>query len=566
MSKVLSTNNKKKTTALHRDNLTTTPEIKQEQMIYSEIFSSLSKTYSNIYYVNLTDNSYVEYNTSSDFENLAQELPLARTGKDFFKESEANVPFVVHKDDVKMIMDFINKENLLDRLKSGESTSMVYRLIMNGKTLFHRMRIAKVLQNEDEHLIVAVENVDKTVREKRKKERQLKRYQQALSLAKEKAESANQAKTNFLFNMSHDIRTPMNAVIGFIDIAINHIDDKAKTLNALSKAKQASDYLLSIANDILDMTHIENGQISLDPKPVDLVQVNNDLIPMCDILSGNKKISINYNKGVIRNRHVYADAVRFNHIAVNIISNAIKYTDEGGTVTIEFFQSPEVKDGYGIYKFIVTDTGIGISKKFLPHIFEVFSKEKTSTLSKNEGTGIGLAIVKNLIDIMNGTIEIESEVGKGTKVTVTIPFELVEEDNTVLCEENNEKPLSGKRILIVEDNEMNREILLTILEDNGMIAEEAEDGLVAVNLLKNNGADYYDAILMDIQMPVMNGYEATKEIRKLYPEKHIPIIAVSANAFDEDIEKSFKIGIDDHQPKPVMVDKLLQSIEKYVLK
>lgn len=566
MSKVLSTNNKKKTTVLHRDNLTTTPEIKQEQMIYSEIFSSLSKTYSNIYYVNLTDNSYVEYNTSSDFENLAQELPLARTGKDFFKESEANVPFVVHKDDVKMIMDFINKENLLDRLKSGESTSMVYRLIMNGKPLFHRMRIAKVLQNEDEHLIVAVENVDKTVREKRKKERQLKRYQQALSLAKEKAESANQAKTNFLFNMSHDIRTPMNAVIGFIDIAINHIDDKAKTLNALSKAKQASDYLLSIANDILDMTHIENGQISLDPKPVDLVQVNNDLIPMCDILSGNKKISINYNKGVIRNRHVYADAVRFNHIAVNIISNAIKYTDEGGTVTIEFFQSPEVKDGYGIYKFIVTDTGIGISKKFLPHIFEVFSKEKTSTLSKNEGTGIGLAIVKNLIDIMNGTIEIESEVGKGTKVTVTIPFELVEEDNTVLCEENNEKPLSGKRILIVEDNEMNREILLTILEDNGMIVEEAEDGLVAVNLLKDNGADYYDAILMDIQMPVMNGYEATKEIRKLYPEKHIPIIAVSANAFDEDIEKSFKIGIDDHQPKPVMVDKLLQSIEKYVLK
>ena len=380
-------------------------------------------------------------------------------------------------------------------------------------------------------------------------------------------EYASNAKTTFLFNMSHDIRTPMNAIIGFTDVAERHIDNKEKALDALSKVRSSSNHLLALINDVLDMSRIESGKVEIVVKPLNIVDALNDTSFMLQSFAEKKKVNYKFETKHIKHKNVKLDLLHVNQIIVNIVSNAVKYNHENGDVlfTVEEVES-EILD-FAKFKFVCKDTGIGMSQDFLAHVFETFSRDNNVRSTSAEGTGLGLSIAKSLVDVMNGDISVESELGKGTTFTVILPFEITEsvQEREVL-KPIEEIDLTNKHLLIVEDNELNREIAKDILEESGFIVDTAEDGDIGVELVKEKGIDYYDIILMDIQMPRMNGYEATKEIRRLFPDKHVPIIALSANAFEEDKQKSRDSGMDDHQSKPIVVPELMEAIRRLLTK
>lgn len=387
------------------------------------------------------------------------------------------------------------------------------------------------------------------------------------------AEAESKAKTSFLFNMSHDIRTPMNAILGFTDIAITHIDDKDRVADSLKKIKGSGSLLLSLINDILEMSRIEAGKIDIVRDPVDMMSAGNNINPMIASLAMAKNIHYSFSAGNVTDRYVYIDVQHMNRVLVNLLTNAVKYTNQGGSVSFAIEQSGHARNGEASYKFIIADTGVGMHKDFIENnLYQQFSREKTSTLSKQQGTGLGLAIAKRIVDALGGKIDVESEVGKGTTFTVAVTLKLQsEEDIAKNCKmpdeaEKLEKDLelTGKRTLLVEDNELNREIGTVILEEAGIMVETAEDGSLALDLIKAKGVDYYDFVLMDIQMPVMDGYEATRQIRQLPDGHKARIIAVSANAFAEDKRKSEEAGMNDHIAKPIDIDELISTLKKYI--
>lgn len=385
-----------------------------------------------------------------------------------------------------------------------------------------------------------------------------------LEVANELAQAANKAKTAFLFNMSHDLRTPMNAIIGFNNIAISHIDDKDVVRNSLNKINTGSKQLLSLINDVLDMARIESGKINCECEPVDIKESAGTLM---DIIreSMQKSLNILVDFSGVEHNYVLADWLHIDRILTNIIGNSIKYTPEGGTVKFLINEVFNIRDNYYSYDYIVEDNGIGMSEEFLEHIYEEFSRERNSTVSGVQGTGLGMAITKKLVDIIGGTIDIQSKVGEGTKVTVHLELEATDPD--LITEKSQQESidnleLSGKKVLLVEDNELNREIAIDILSDQGMIVDTAEDGDIAVEKMKNASFDQYDLILMDVQMPRMNGYEATMEIRKLPDDRiaSIPIIAMTANAFEEDKKNAFNAGMNGHISKPIDMVKLFHTL------
>ncbi len=387
------------------------------------------------------------------------------------------------------------------------------------------------------------------------------------------AKQANRAKTEFLFNMSHDIRTPMNAILGFTDIAARHIDDTARVEDSLVKIKSSGGHLLDLINDVLEMSRIESGRLDVMEAPTDILDCCEKMNPMLNALAIDKSIDYEMNIN-ITDRYVYADSVHLNRVLVNLLTNAFKYTKDGGSVRFCVEQLSSNLDGKTEFQFTVSDTGIGMSPEFIEHIFEQFAREQTSTINKIQGTGLGLAIAKRITDALSGTIEVESEVGKGSKFTLTVPFirlteaEIAEnfqtEEELAVKETENAVAFEGKCVLLVEDNELNREIAVEILEDEGFKVESAEDGEIAVQKVGNNEKGYYDFILMDIQMPVMDGYEATKNIRAMNGKgEDIPIIALSANAFDSDKEKSVKAGMNAHIAKPINIKELFETIKQF---
>lgn len=384
---------------------------------------------------------------------------------------------------------------------------------------------------------------------------------------KNKAEVANVAKSTFLFNMSHDIRTPLNAIKGFNDMAIKNINQPEKSLDNLYKVQKSCDVLISLINNILDMSRIESGKATLHEKTVDIRNIFKDIRPMLEKLADGKSIILSFETEGVRDTYVSCDVVHTQQILVNLISNAIKYTQDGGRVKVYLCQHEEYDNGRGLFEFRVEDNGYGMSEAFRLHAFELFTREENSTTSGIQGTGLGLPLCKKLVEMMSGTISVESEQGMGSSFMVILPLSIKEKPD----EEINEAGIKAERIslsdlklLLVEDNEMNREIARDLLEDEGIIVDEAEDGRIAVDKLKQKGPQYYDIILMDIQMPYMNGYEATKAIRGLYPDRHIPIIALSANAFEEDKQKSLSAGMDDHIAKPIDADALIRCINQFL--
>ena len=385
-----------------------------------------------------------------------------------------------------------------------------------------------------------------------------------LKNALHRAEEGSRAKSSFLFAMSHDLRTPMNAIIGYAELMEAHWGEKEVTTNYLQKLKGASQFLLALIGNVLEIARIESGKETLNEAPWNLMKLEETLDILLDGEISRKQLTVNRNVN-IRHANVYCDALKIREIIMNLLSNAVKYTSEGGKIVLDIEEKPSAREGFMTLQIRVSDKGIGISKEYIPHIFDAFTRERSSSESGIIGTGLGLRIVKSFVDLMNGDISVKSEPGKGTCFTVEISCRKIPEEE--LQQQMEEQPenvsLAGRRLLLAEDNGLNAEIAMTILQDADAEVELAADGKIAVDKLQDVPAGYYDAILMDIQMPNMNGYEATKAIRKLTDERaKIPIIAMTANAFEEDRQAALAAGMDDYVAKPVEISELFRTIMK----
>ena len=389
-----------------------------------------------------------------------------------------------------------------------------------------------------------------------------------LQVAVENAESANRAKSTFLFNMSHDIRTPMNAIIGYADLASRHLDDPAKLEKYMENIQVCGQNLLMLLNNVLDLARIENDKTEMEYSVSDVDKDFRNCVAMFQNQADSKGQTLTVTAHLLY-PYVYADIPHLTEVCTNLVSNAVKYTGAGGTIHCDVTQKPGKKEGWGDMVVTVADNGIGMSQEFQKHIFEPFERERTSTVSKVEGSGIGMGIVKKLVELMSGTVEVESKIGVGSKFTVTIPCRIASGDETQAKRETNpsdQKCLCGTRILLTEDNDLNAEIAVELLREEGCTVDRAKDGVECVDMLEKAANGTYQMILMDIQMPVMNGYDAAKKIRRMDdPQKAgIPIIAMTANAFSEDKQAALDVGMNDHIAKPINMNILVPTIQKYL--
>lgn len=433
---------------------------------------------------------------------------------------------------------YVNPSMVYNTTVPNVSIVMVFYCLVIGIILF--------IRNRQNNMFVLERQ-----RQEEAYKKELEDKNRELELAIKQEAKANRSKQEFLFNMSHDIRTPMNAIIGFTSLAQSHLDDKEMLDSYLKKISTSSEYLLSLINDVLDMSRIESGKLKIEKSHVNLPNLLDDIR---DIVSSNvQKKQLNFNIYTIdlKDENVLTDPLKLKQVLLNVVANAIKFTPSGGYVNLSLVQ----KDDSGNYDFIVEDNGIGISKEFQEHIFEQFSREVTSTVSRVQGTGLGLSISKAIVDMMGGSIAVESDSGKGSKFTISLRFKVTNEttDNKIISSNNIID--TNKKILLVEDNELNYEIAKTVLEEAGFMVDGASNGKMAVDKASDNE---YDVILMDIQMPVMDGYEATKELRKL--GNRAPIIAMTANAFSEDRKKAKEVGMDGYISKPIDVKTLVSTI------
>ncbi len=389
-----------------------------------------------------------------------------------------------------------------------------------------------------------------------------------LQVAVEKAESANRAKSTFLFNMSHDIRTPMNAIIGYADLASRHLDDPAKLEKYMENIQVCGQNLLMLLNNVLDLARIENDKTEMEYSVSDVDKDFGNCIAMFRNQADSKGQTLTVTTHLLH-PYVYVDIPHLTEVCTNLVSNAVKYTGAGGTICCDITQKPGKKESWCNMVITVADNGIGISQEFQKHIFEPFERERTSTVSKVEGSGIGMGIVKKLVGLMGGTVAVESKIGVGSTFTVTIPCRIASQEETQAKREtgsSDKKSLSGTKILLAEDNDLNAEIATELLQEEGCTVDRAKDGVECVDMLEKAANGTYQMILMDIQMPVMNGYDAAKKIRRMDdPQKaDIPIIAMTANAFSEDKQAALDVGMNDHIAKPINMNVLVPTIQKYL--
>lgn len=514
-----------------------------------EVIEGLGSEYFSILLVDNSHDTVIPYRTEGEEGTIISEF-FNRGSRCWSELIQVYADSLVLEEDRSDFMEYL-------RFKSEKDFSFNYRMIKDTGTSWLQVQVAYVERKDGTNIaVIGTRSVDEIVREEQKK-------QQALADALAAAERANEAKSDFLFNMSHDIRTPMNAIIGYTDLLKKNVDNPELRNRYIENIQTSNGYLLDLINNVLDAARIESGKATLDEEPGDsyLIGKNLDVAFAGEI--EKKRLKYTVHDSTIH-RYVYHDETKMAQIIFNIVSNAVKYTPEGGSIDIYFSETPSEREGWADFTSVVKDTGIGISKEFLPHIFESFTREKSVTDSKIVGTGLGMGIVKRLVDLMGGTIRVESELGKGTTVSFTIPHRIAEApiENEHTDTDIDSKTFAGKRILLAEDNELNAEIAIEILAEAGFEVEHAEDGIICVDMLGKHDAGYYDLVLMDVQMPNMDGLKATTVIRRFpNPAKAtVPVIAMTANAFEEDRKKCLEAGMNGFIAKPIDIQKLMETL------
>ena len=491
----------------------------------------------------------------------ASAMDIEGNGADWYPQFQI-IKEVIAEPFVQKYMDFFDIKTMAARLHNKESMSDEF--MKKDGTWFLSMVVPQIYDADGNVTSVLFANRDVTD----EKIREL-RQEKELREAKLKAESANHAKSSFLFNMSHDIRTPMNAIIGYAELASRHLEDTAKLDRYLEKIQVCGEELLSLLNNVLNLARIENNKIEMEYTVSNVYESFENYVTMFQQQAESKNQTLSLTEQIMY-PYVYMDAPHLSEICLNIISNAIKYTNDGGTISCNVSQTASEKEDWCNLIITVTDNGIGMSEEFQKHVFETFERERNSTFNHIEGSGIGMGITKKLVELMGGTIEVKSKQGEGSAFTVTIPCRKASEEDFLVKKNNNLRDkncLDGVRILLVEDNEINREIAIELLTEEGCIVETAGDGVACIDMIEKAEADYYKIVLMDIQMPIMNGYDAALIIRKLKDTKksRIPIIAMTANAFAEDVNKALSAGMNDHVAKPIDMNILVPIMMKYLL-
>ncbi len=550
----------------------------QERELSSSKIHSFTRLFISSYYMDLRTGKR-EYLSNRD-----EKVESYLTG-DFYKEAPENYEDAihmyaenyVHKSDREMYCTMCSRSYMETHLdENNRFYSFNYRQLAGGEEKWYRMHVIAASDGSDgkvTHVLMAVMDVDNEV----KKDIAQK---QVVEEALVQAEKANKAKSTFLSSMSHDIRTPMNAIIGFTTLAQSHMSEQKLVESYLDKILSASQHLLSLINDVLDMSRIESGKLQIEEDEMSISEVVHDVENLIQPMAEEKNIQFKISVDV-ENNYIYCDKLRLNQVLINLLGNAVKFTPTDGEIALDIHQEMVAPEGYGVYIFKVRDNGIGIGEEFIDKLFEAFSRDK-GVVNGIQGTGLGLAITKSIVEKMGGRITVESELGKGTEFTVKIVFMLQDVDEEVMVDKTmrqseideeearrkEQKALfAGKKILLVEDNTLNREIARMLLSDEGFVIEEAINGKEAVDKIKEAEPGEYAAILMDVQMPIMNGYEATKAIRNLSNRMlaKVPILAMTANAFEEEKKEAFSKGMNGYITKPIEVSALFEAL-KLVIK
>jgi len=550
----------------------------RERELSSSKIHSLSRLFISSYYLDLQTGKR-EYlsNTEEKVENYL-------TG-DFYKEAPAD-----YEDAIRLYADeYVNKEDrenyctMCSRAYMAKTLSkdnlfysFNYRQIAGGVEKWYRMHVIVASYSPDgkvTHVVLAIMDVDKAIQ----KDIQQK---DALEKALVDAEKANKAKSQFLSSMSHDIRTPMNAITGFANLAQTHIEDRVQVKDYLDKIQSASKHLLNLINDILDMSRIESGKVQIEESEVSLHDLLEDVNNLIQPMAEEKGIHFQIQNEIVNN-YVYCDKLRLNQVLINLLGNSVKFTQDGGEILLRIYQEMVAPAGYGVYIFKVKDNGIGIGAEFQDSIFQAFEREKSTENSGIQGTGLGLSITKSIVNMMGGKISVESELGHGAEFTVKVVFMLQDVDETDITLEAQRKEakekeavekeklktlFTGRKLLLVEDNNLNREIAKKLLAEQGFIIDEAVNGREAVEKVSVSHAGEYAVVLMDIQMPIMDGYEATKTIRDLNNRilANVPIVAMTANAFGEERKKAFACGMNGYVTKPIEINVLFETLKQII--
>ena len=530
------------------------------------VISALTNAYNTVWLINDVETEKSTLYHTDLGEIHAEAIRNALSHAKYTDTKTEYVATMVAEEDRERMQEEIGLPYILKQFETRNQFSVSFLRDLEGGPRHYLVDIVKVrMPGGRTGVMMGFRDVDEDIRRMQALQQELEDARKAeeeyrLRIAEEKIKARN----DFLANMSHDIRTPMNAIVGYTNIARNHVREPETVTNALEKIGSSSHYLLSLINDILDISKIESGKMQINRVSCDLRDIFRRIEDITALQARNKSLIISYQHDSVQHCRVSADELRIEQVLVNIISNAIKYTPAGKTVDLIAEEEPAGDNRYR-YRFIVRDTGIGISEEYLPHIFESFSREEKTTVNRVQGTGLGLAITAKVVELMGGTISVKSKVGEGSEFMVELELEALEEIEE--AEAIAERPdLSGCRVLVVEDNEINAEIAQIVLTSFGILASRAENGQIGLELVRKHGEGYYHAVLMDIQMPVIDGYEATKAIRALDGDyyRSLPIIAMSANAYDEDVKACLAAGMNGHIAKPFNPEDLLKVLNKHI--
>ncbi len=519
-----------------------------------DVMQALSSDYEVVLNMDLEADTVTMYRCSEEMlkivDDASLEMPFYEAGERFFR-------MIAAPEELPVLLELTTKEKILGYL---ENNQMFVHVFKNKNGRYGESKIVPISRTE---FVCGYTDVDDVMREKMKQ-------QEKLEKAMREAEAANKAKSAFLLNMSHDIRTPMNAIIGYTEILAKYRQDEKEFERCTGNIKASGKYLMDLINKVLEMARIESGVEELHEEPCDIRTIMGNTYIVFKEEAEKKGIKLTYDRN-IRHNYLFCDSVRLQEMHLNIISNAIKYTESGGSIKIISTELPDEREGWCRIETTTTDTGRGMSEEFVEHIFDEFAREQDSTSSGTPGTGLGMGIVKKFVDMMGGEIVIESQKGKGTSVRITIPHRIADE-SLVEKQEDRIAPdaslFKDKRVLLAEDNDLNADLAIELLNDVGLQVDRASDGIICVSMLETAEAGYYDLILMDVQMPNMDGYKATEIIRNLADKKKaaIPIIAMTANAFARDRKQALSSGMNEHISKPISIEKLVSVMSEFISK